>query len=792
MDIILLIKKNIRYKKGSFTSIIMLMLIIALSITTIASIKENVPRSIENAYDRVYDSSITLNICSKYLTDEILEEVAAHPLVKKGEVRDALAPDKYSYSNEKKGTFNIRVMQIDARIDRVWNEDYSDYADSVRELRNGEVYLPRAMAEKDGISIGDSIIIGFKDDTYSYKVTGLVEEPSCGSSFIGSKAIFISEKDFKNLSEKRKIAAAADPDAENDLYKVIYITQADDSSYSDSKFASVLNSEVRLGSFAAGMITRYESLHYQGLMPDIISNIFLSFVIILTVIVFVVMSNSISSSIELNYVDLGILKAQGYDSGRLKLVFLGQYMLAEAVGAVLGIVLAFPVCSLLSRAFEPIIGLKIYGGINILLSLAIILGLLILSAGFIVLVSGKVGSISPIRALQSGRSEVYFDSRLNVPVRSGFLSAGLALRQFTSGKRRYAASIAIASILVFFLLTMTGMTDAVSSENAQRAMGATSENIAITIPLDYSPENTVIINEQLALAESVIKEYTEIQERYRTSTRYMLLNGEQLSCIISEDEETFTITKGRAPRYKNEIVIGQIYAEDMGYKIGDEVKVSYQGGTGSFIVTGFCTGLQDTGRFFGMTGDGARRLKSDFAGHWAGYKLKDIEKQDEIKDRLTEVLIDKCIVKIYKPGEADAVFVQLSGAIKAVIYVISVIFALVVVSMVCTKTFIREKTDIGIYKSLGFTSANLRMQFAVRFLIVAVFGIIIGGALSLVFSEKLLSLLLRSMGIANFVIEYRFITVFLPVAAIAVSYFVFAYLTTAKIKTVEVRELITE
>ena len=96
MDIILLIKKNIRYKKGSFTSIIMLMLIIALSITTIVSIKENVPRSIENAYDRVYDSSITLNICSKYLTDEILEEVAAHPLVKKVEVRDALAPDKYS------------------------------------------------------------------------------------------------------------------------------------------------------------------------------------------------------------------------------------------------------------------------------------------------------------------------------------------------------------------------------------------------------------------------------------------------------------------------------------------------------------------------------------------------------------------------------------------------------------------------------------------------------------------------------------------------------------------------
>lgn len=792
MDIILLIRKNIRHKKGSFKSIIMLMLIIALSITTIASIKENVPSSIEKAYDRVYDSNISLNICSKYLTDEMLDEVAAHPLVKKVETRDALAPWKYTYDNGKKGTFDIRITQIDYRIDRMWNAENTDYLAQIPELKAGEIYLPRAMAENEGANVGDSINIIFNEDTYTYKIAGLVEEPACGSSFMGFKAIFLSEQDFKNLYASREKAAATDPEAVDDLFKTVYITQADDSDYIDSKFASILNSEVSLGSYASGIITRTESLHYQGLMPDIISNIFLSFVIILTVIVFIVMSNSISSSIELNYVDLGILKAQGFDSGRLKLVFLGQYMLAEAIGAILGVILAYPVSRLLNGAFEPIVGMKINGGLQILPSLGIILGILILSAAFIMLVSGKVGKISPIRALQSGRSEVYFDSRLNIPIKSGFLSGSLALRQFTSGKRRYAASIAIASILVFFLLTMTGMTDAVSSENAQRAMGATSENIAITLPLDYTLENTEIINEQLALAEKVIKEYTEISERYRTSTRYMLLAGEQVACIVSEDEEAYTITKGRAPRYKNEIVVGEIYAEDMGYKIGDELKVSYKGKSGNFVITGYCTGLQDTGRIFGMTGDGARTLLEEFAIHWAGYKLKDAEKAAEIKDHLEAELMEECQVKTYMPGESSSLFVEISGAIKAVIYAISIIFALVVVSMVCTKTFAREQADIGIYKALGFTSGNLRLQFAVRFLIVAFFGIIIGGTLSIAFSEKLLSVLLRSMGIAKFVIEYRFVTVFLPVVAVAVSYFGFAYLTTGKIKKVEVRNLITE
>ena len=80
----------------------------------------------------------------------------------------------------------------------------------------------------------------------------------------------------------------------------------------------------------------------------------------------------------------------------------------------------------------------------------------------------------------------------------------------------------------------------------------------------------------------------------------------------------------------------------------------------------------------------------------------------------------------------------------------------------------------------------------VRDSIVALAGIVIGTALSLSLSEKLLSYMLRSMGIANFVIDYRFATVFMPIAATALGFFVFAYITAARIKKVEIRTLITE
>ena len=797
MDIIKLIRSNIRYKKGSFKGIMILMMIIALSVSTIVSLKRNFPNSIESSYDRKYDANITLNIQSEFLTDEMVKELADNPLVGEVSVVDALWPTKCTYSNGKKVTFSIRLVAQNETVDSVWNEDMTGLDTEVPELSRGEIYLPRTLKDYDDLKIGDKMTAYFEGESYEFTIKGFVEEPVCGSSFMSLKVPFICQEDFDEIVENRRKAVAENPELSADLNEIVYITKADSCDLTDNRFAQEINKTSDIASYASRILTRTDSLYYQGLIPDIILNIFLSFVIILAVIVFVVMSNSISSSIEMNYTDLGILKAQGFDCHRLKLVFLGQYMLAEIIGTVVGILLSVPVVIYLPRVFEPIVGIKIVGGVAIGRSLLILLGILMVSALYIMLISEKIGTISPIRAVSGGRCEVFFDSRMTLPIKGRALSPSLAFRQFTSGGKRYVASILIASLLVFFLMTMTGMTDAVSSENALRAMGATSENITVYLDTEgYSLENTEYVKKQFESIENIIKEYTDIEERYGSEGTNMVLNGEKLSCRMAEDEEVFTVTKGRAPLYENEIVVSQIYAEDMGYNIGDVLEVSYRGRKKNCVISGYITDATralDAGRFFGMNSDNASFFIDDFTVQGVGYKLSDPEKAEEIKDKIESELSGDIFVSVYsEDGSAPGMITTIANSIKAVIYVISVIFALVVVSMICSKTFVREKIDIGIYKALGFTSRNLRLQFAVRFLIVAFFGIIIGTTLSLALSEKILSFMLRSMGIVNFVIEYRFITVFLPIAAVALCYFLFAYIAAGKTKKVEVRSLITE
>ncbi len=69
---------------------------------------------------------------------------------------------------------------------------------------------------------------------------------------------------------------------------------------------------------------------------------------------------------------------------------------------------------------------------------------------------------------------------------------------------------------------------------------------------------------------------------------------------------------------------------------------------------------------------------------------------------------------------------------------------------------------------------------------------VLGGIICLLFNDAMLSVLLKAVGISNFETEYTPITLLLPITVICTCFFVFSYLSSGKVKRVEVRELITE
>lgn len=777
MEIITILKANIRHKKGSFISIILMMTIISLALTSFLSIRESCKTSINEALAYADAPNITAYFYVKDIDEGLLSGLRSHNLVDRVEQVDTSSC--YLEHNHKTNWNQCFVQRYDSSRIRRLREDAGGYSEKTDMPKKGEIFVTQGHMERDDFKIGDVLKVYNSyyagEPVMELRVAGIVVEPVNGASVMGWKQAFVNDADFETLTEQAEEQTA-----------ILKIYKKKGCSLNDRQFRRQLNLDTSVIDRAQGSMLRWESLYYTDLFPETIVSILLVFLVFLTVIVLIMIRHSIATSVEIDYVNLGVLKAMGFTKGNIRMIFVLQYLTAQVIGASAGFLLGMPVARLFGDLFQPITGIPTKHSIALFPSLAILAGVLLLSGLFIFFSTRKIGEISPIRAIAGGRREIYFDSRLKAPISKRLLSPSLALRQVTSNKRRYVSTMVVASILVFFMLTITALGDVFNSKSTNEAMGF------IYSELEISFQDQKDYREREEEIDRIIQTYTDIEKKYMLRNEYLSLNGENIFCTIYENPEVMSVARGRAPLYDNEIAVTKFISQELGITIGDTVTVSTKEHKADFLVTGFFQTTNDVGRAFAMNSDGIKRMGvEDMEIGWVGYSIRDREHVTEIAEELNRRFgaVLECT------ADEDGTIDQLKMAVlamKAVIYCLSVLFALVVVTMVCKKFFLQERTDLGIYKALGFPAGRLRLQFAVRFLIIALLSAVIGSALGVAFSAKLLSLLLRSIGISSMKVVFTADTFLVPVSFLGITFTLFAYLVSGKIREVDIRALITE
>ncbi len=776
MYILTVLKANVKHKKGVFLGIVLLMIIISMSLTVVLNVQENCVRSIENAHDLAGTGNFMVTIGGRQFTQDLKNSVENHEMVDRVVDYHAIVSDKEILKDyENNNSWMIIKLRDSVKL---LNERLNGYEDTTPALKRGEIYVTQGILNTMNGKIGDKIKVTTLGGEYELTIKGAVLEPICGASVMGWKIVYISDEDFETMYHEAK---AAETETTIGDAHVLLVYQDKDSHLSTSKFMRQVNLDTGIVDKGYSALTREMSIYYTNLFPKVMSSILIVFIILLFIITLIVMGHSISTAIEMEYVSLGVLKAQGFDNGKIRIIYMLQYVLAELIGAVIGIILAMPVIPNVVEVFQPITSIvaenKLY-----FMSFAVIAAILALSVIYVFLITRKIGKIAPVRAIQGGKNEIYFDSRLNVPVSKKLLQISLAFRQFTSAKRRYAAVIVIVAILIYFLLTVNGLGSALSSKTALSAMGSDLSEIDIII-------KEKLTEEQYEAIENTVENVTHIESKYYRTNQYFSLNGEKIMGIVNKNSDTIHVIKGRAPIYDNEIVITEIVEREMNLHVGDEVTVKFRDKKDTYIITGTFQHMNDAGKNFSLLLTGAQRIGAGGL-HYGGYCLKEPEKAQEVAEFLNERFGDLISADVVTEEElADANYSDAVNLIKVIVYSFSVVFVLVVVYMVCHRAILQEKSNIGIYKSQGFDVYKLRLQFAVRFLIVAIAGSAIGSVLSVLFSVRLLNMLLREIGISRFTIVYSFDVFAVPIGMVCVCFFVFAYAVSGKIKKVGLNEL---
>lgn len=783
MDILTLLKANILRKKGAFISIAALMIIIAASLTALFSIRDNYSDAFEDAL-LAADAGDVLVFLSPEKRERLGPDVENSELVERVEYFDTLlsAGRIEIYDNYDGNTRFLCRMQEGIRL---YNESLSGFEETIPPLRSGEVYLPLGLKTKLSCTVNDPVRLPCLDGSHEFVIKGFVQEPVMGSANIGYNQIFISDEDYDRI-----LAASRPFEDENHIASVtaMRIYQSSSSTLSPAKFLRQLNLDTKILANAIGSISRSDSIRYTGILFDVIFYVLLVFVGLLFVIVLIVMSHNISIDIEIDYVNLGILKSQGFTRTKIRGVILLQYLLSQIIGIVIGCFAAIPAERSIGAILVLNTGILPYKGLSIGKCLVFMLSLLFASALVIFIKTKKISHVSPVKAISGGRNNIYFDSPLNVPISGKLLWAGLTLRAFTSNRKKYTGTILIVAILTFFMLSVNLIGNLLTSRNALEAMGMTIPDIEVRCrDVDLSADEAKI--------EALVASYSPILKKYHGNSGYLSVNGENLRYDCYQHPEYINaILKGRAPLYDNEIVISPMVGEMLDIKMGDEVLLTNRDKEAVFIVSGIYQTGNDSGKNFALSFDGAKKLGIKNIPYM-GFVIEDTSRLEEIVDALNQSFSDILSASLFdaeKELTNNGTIETAVQAIQAIIYLFSVLFAFIIVRMVCAKTFVQERTDMGIFKAIGFMSNRLRLLFAFRFLLLALLGAALGTALSVAFSARLIGSILSIIGLGKFSAPFTFIAVILPIGVIGVCFFVFAYFSSRKIRHVATRELIVE
>lgn len=777
MAIFTILKSNIRHGKGSFTSIIILMVIVILAFTTTMSIKDNCEKSISKAYDSIGAGEITAALKEEDLTEEMLGLIKNNKNVDHVTVTEGVFCDKATFEDEESQVPWL-MRSFDSDSIKVFKENITGYIKSPEPLEKGEIYVALGAGSLMHFDIGDTLNMSIAGQNYALKVKGFVEDPIYGMSALPSKIVYVSDADLSEMREKAENAKSDDRILGKAAYLNIY--RSDSCSMTDSEFQSVINKESSVIDYSIMSMKKSSAIMLNTALPDIIMNFMVAFIIVLIVVVMIIMGNSISTSIEMNYTDLGIMKSQGFNDSKIKALYVLQNLIAESIGCVIGLILVIPLMKVFGGLFQPMTSVLSSSGISLGKSLLLILAILIISCIYIVWVTRKVGKVSPVRAITGNSESVYFDSALNAPISKKNLSFSLAFRQFTSCKRRYAASIIVASCLVFFLITIMGLANSLSSKTTLENMNGLYYELTVDFK-DDAPTD-----ELLEEIDKLVENDTPIEKKYYMSEKTASIEGNSVNLMVYKNDIDIPVYKGRMPQNNNEIMVSEGYVDEYSPKVGDKVVVSYLGKNSEYIISGFCKNTY----YVAMNLDGSKKLGIDDIDQ-ANYNLRFPNKGDGAAEAINQKYGERLEAKCDTEQGGEIIDTALNG-IRLSITVFAILFAFVTVSMVCKKAFIQEKTDIGIYKSVGFRSSDLRLQFALRFFIVATLGSVLGILLGLLFSGKFVLLLLSSLDIDEFPFRFTPDVILIPVIAICICFFVFAYIISRKVKSVEIKDLVTE
>lgn len=781
MNTKILWKANFKRHLGAVCGIFVLILLAILSLTTVLTVWHNSSGYVHSQMNRLGYGRLTAWVSGLPDIQPLADEIAAVDGVSSVGIQPLIYAEYETLGQESDSEGQLILYEPEWYNYKIFTPYLSGYETDTRTIAPGEILVSPSMQSMFGVKPGDTIIfpIARSGVNKSFVVTGFYEDPIMGSSMIGMKGFLICRQDYDEITQT--IAQSGGNGLARCGY-MLHISSAD-ATITAAQFNALLNQNTRLNSYTEFTHSDDAISGFMLTLQNVFTGLLLAFVVVLLLASLIVLSHSISGAIEQDTVNMGILKAIGYTTGKLRRVQLLQMLTGILPGMVLGLLFGIPAAGLMCRMTVTTTGILVPAQLPLLLCLGASLLILALIAGFVWLKTGGIGRVTPMAAIRDEQAS-RLDKRSKSPLRAKPLGLWLALRQLASGKKRYVGACLVAVLLVFFA-SLIGRIDSWLGPNGEGMMDAFNP---ADLHIAAQPMGEIGIED----VEQVINKYTEITDQYMLAMPSVSVNGVDYTANVITDPSRFHMLEGRSCTQPDEIVLTEFVAADMAVKVGDLLTVSGSLGSASFTVSGIYQCANDMGANVGMKREGYDRIAQEGPNIWCThYFIRD----PSLQPAIMQALVDTFGSDVYLHENAWPGLYGILSAMNLLLiflYGIILIFVLVVTLLTADKLIHAERRDLAIYKAVGLSAKRLRVSFAMRFCLIALAGSSVGALLSAVLTDPLVDILMRMFGISNFSSHPGVGSVLLPAAVVTVLFTAFAWLASGGMKKTELTELITE
>lgn len=825
---------NLKKNKREAAAIVFLTLVTAFLMATFAV---NITQ-ISSAFDRCFEETGSADFILLFEDDkyrdiyrDILEDEYNVTDVRESSVLVGLAASTISKKGESTGYNIIFADESTERKIENFNKLNSLPDDEIEKLSH-PVWLPQYFEITAGFAPGDTFTFVSGGRDYPFTIAGFYSTGFFNSSRHMLKCV-ITDDDMVLLS------------AVYEEYRMIAFDMKKEFSYEEYYEKCSARSNESVSSIAIFFDKDTEKWSETNFL-----NVFLYMSVFLSVVTLIaalfLILHKISKDMEEQMVQIGVLEALGYTSRELSLSYICEYILTGGIGAIVGGITAAAFSPVMDTLTRGMINRDVHTDVDILRILIVVISIIALVTLFALSRAAKVKKLPPVVAFRRGIKSHHFGKNIlplekmrhSINLRLAFKGIFNDLRSnIGTGICIIAAGVAVMFSVYMFDFFKSGYNGLLG------VMGMEIPDISMTMMSGVNGENFCDEIRNFPEVEKVlltraIGNYVEIKGSNKSA---VAISYADFSLTDNIHPKT-----GRFPEHDNEVMISAKREETENRHVGDSIIIKGDVCEKSYIITGIVSAMNNDSMSIYMTEDGYRRIRPNDRPNTVEITLKNEEDRPAFMDKLTALYgasakdtayaqsaqgsleerirakaDEKMAVLISQYGVTDIDYAIRIGdtiisgnssrfvikdissmkdlaksqmeSIAAVTKTFSfwaVIFIAVVVAVIlgiiAASAVKRQRKELGIMKSMGYTSRDLMIQLTLRILPVTIISSCIAAVLSVRVQ--------RAFWMAAFGVQIpESLPLMIGTAAALVLYcLIVTYVSAGSIRKISVTELMTE